>query len=37
LIGLTAIAIKEEEAAKLYSIVRKYQFHEIDHEVQSKA
>ena len=33
---LRAIAIKAEEAAKLYSIVRKSQFHEIDHEVQSK-
>jgi len=35
--GFTAIAIKVEEAAKLYSIVRKSQFQEIDNEAQSKA
>ena len=34
--GFTAIAIKVEEVAKLYSIVRKSQFQEIDHEAQPK-
>ena len=37
LTGLTAIAIKAEEAAKLYNKLRKSQFHEIDHEAQPKA
>ena len=35
--GLTATAIKVEEAAKLYNMVRKSQLQEIDHEVQTKA
>jgi hypothetical protein len=33
---LTPVVIKAEEAAKLYSIMRKSQAHEIDHEVQPK-
>ena len=34
--GLTPIVIKAEEAAKLYSIIRKSQVQEIDCEVQPK-
>jgi len=33
---LTPIAIKAEEEAKLYNIMRKDQVHEIDYEVQPK-
>jgi hypothetical protein len=36
LTGLTPIVIKEEEAAKLYNIMRKSQVHETDYEVQPK-
>jgi hypothetical protein len=36
LTGLTPIAIKAEEVAKLYNIMRRSQAHEIDHEVQPK-
>ena len=36
LTGLTPIVIKAEEAAKLYSIMKKYQVQGIDYEVQLK-
>jgi hypothetical protein len=36
LTGLTPIVIKAEEAAKLYSIIRKSQVQGIDYEVQPK-
>jgi len=36
LTGLTPVAIKAEEAAKLYNAMRNSHSHEIDHDVQPK-